>query len=294
MIRIIYVLIFLCIYIGLLYIALALFGFDVYTKKNQTLTAIIRWRKREQDIWQAPFFNQILKIVAPLIPLPPETVDKLSIDLVRADIPYTPQEYYAKAILSALAGILISILAASMGSAILVIAGLLMAVWLFFKNFDQVKDALKGKFAELEREIPTLIRSIKSSLESDSDVIRAFEKYERVASPAMVSELSTLINDMKSTSVEKALMKFDSRMNNTHVTRLCATLIEMERGIDSTMSMQYLAQDMTVLSRQAIQRELDKRPGQMKRAILPAGIILVLMMFYMLIAAVIQSASTLI
>lgn len=293
MVMIVYVLIFLCLYIGLLYIALALFGFDVYTKKNQTLTTIIRWRKREQDIWQAPFFNQILKIVAPLIPLPPETVDKLTTDLVRADIPYTPQEYYAKAILSAFAGVLVAMFAATMGSAILVVAGLLMAVWLFFKNFDQVKDTLKGKFSELEGEIPTMIRSIKSSLESDSDVIRAFEKYERVASPAMVSELNTLINDMKSTSVEKALMKFDSRMNNTHVTRLCATLIEMERGIDSTMSMQYLAQDMTVLSRQNIQRELDKRPGQMKRAILPAGIILVLMMFYMLIAAVIESASTL-
>lgn len=290
---IIYTFAFLCLYIGLLYIALALFGYDVYTKKNQTLTTIIRWRKREQDIWQAPIFNQVLKIVAPLIPLPPETTAKLATDLVRADIPYTPQEYYAKAILSALAGVLVAIFAASFGTAILVIAGLLMAVWLFFKNYDQVGDALKGKFEELEGEIPTLIRSVKSSLESDPDVIRAFEKYERVASPAMVSELNTLINDMKSSSVEKALMKFDSRMNNTHVTRLCATLIEMERGIDSTMSLQYLAQDMTILSRQLIQRELDKRPGKMKRAILPAGVILVLMMFYMLIAAVIKSASTL-
>ena len=47
------------------------------------------------------------------------------------------------------------------------------------------------------------------------------------------------------------------------------------------------------MHRQIIQRELDKRPGQMKRAILPAGIILVVMMFYILIEAVIRSAATL-
>ena len=47
-----------------------------------------------------------------------------------------------------------------------------------------------------------------------------------------------------------------------------------------------------MMHRQLIIRELDKRPGQMKRAILPAGVILVVMMFYILIQAVIQSVST--
>ena len=89
-------------------------------------------------------------------------------------------------------------------------------------------------------------------------------------------------------------MRFDNRMNNPEISRLVAALIEVDQGIDATMQLQYLAQDMTTMHRQIIQRELDKRPGQMKRAILPAGVILVVMMFYILIQAVVNSASTLV
>lgn len=286
--------IFLCLFIGLLYPALAIFGYDVYTKKNKTLTMIIRWRKRERDIWQSRSLNNLLQIVAPLVPISEQAEKKLNEDLVRADIPYNAKEYYAKAILSALLGVFVAVFGASMGSGILIVGGLLMSVYLFFKNFDQVKDTLKNKFNLLENEIPTFIRSIESGLHTDKDIIRTFERYNQIASPAMRSELEIVITDMKASSVPQGLMRFDNRMNNPEVSRLCAALIEVDRGVDATLTLQYLAQDMTTMHRQMIQRELDKRPGQMKRAILPAGIILVIMMFYILIQAVLQSASSLV
>lgn len=294
MLGVIMLAIFLCLYIGLLYPALAIFGYDVYSKKNKTLTIIIRWRKRERDIWQNRSLNNLLQIVAPLVPLSEHAEKKMNDDLARADIPYNAKEYYAKAILSAVAGVFVATFGASMGSGILIVGGLLMAVYLFFKNYDQVKDTLKNKYSLMENEIPTFIRSIESGLHTDKDIIRTFERYNQIASPAMRSELEIVITDMKASSVPQGLMRFDNRMNNPEISRLCAALIEVDRGVDATMTLQYLAQDMTTMHRQLIQRELDKRPGQMKRAILPAGIILVIMMFYILIQAVIQSASTLV
>lgn len=71
-------------------------------------------------------------------------------DLARADIPYTAKEYYAKAILSAMLGILVAIFAMTIDSALLIIGGLLMAVYLFFKNFDQLKDTLENKYKIVE------------------------------------------------------------------------------------------------------------------------------------------------
>lgn len=294
MLNVTYLLIFFCLFIGMLYPCLAIFGHDVYSKKNKTLQTIIRWRQRGHDIWQNRTLNNLLQIVAPLIPLSEQDEKRMTDDLARADIPYTAKEYYAKAILSAFAGIFVAVFAASMSSGILVVGGLLMAVYLFFKNYDQVKDVLENKYSKLEGEIPTFIRSIESGLHTDRDIIRVFERYNKIASPAMRSELEILIADMQSSSIPQGLMRFDNRMNNPEISRLCAALIEVDRGIDATLTLQYLAQDMTTMHRQLIQRELDKRPGQMKRAILPAGIILVVMMFFILIQAVIESASTLV
>lgn len=285
-------LIFMSLFIGLLYPCLALLGYDVYSRKSKTLTTVVRWRKRERDIWQNRYLNNILKIVAPLIPLSAKANKTMQEQLARADIPYTPQEYYAKAILSAIAGAFVSMMGRGMDSTLLVIGGILTAIFLFFKNFDQVKDLLKDKFALIENEIPQFVRSIASSLNTTRDVVQAIEQYYKIASPAMRSELDILITEMKSSSVPQALMRFDQRLNNPEISRLCAALIEVERGIDAELTLSYLAADMTTMHRELIQRELDKRPGQMKRAILPGGIILVLMMFYMLIQAVINSTSS--
>lgn len=285
--------IFLCTFLGLLYPVLAIVGYDIYTKPNKTLNTIIRWRKRERDIWQTSALYNLLQIVAPLIPLSEQAEKKMNEELARADIPFNAREYYAKAILSAFLGIFVALLATTMQSTILVIGGLLMSVWLFFKNYDQLKDTLKNKYDILEGEIPMFVRSIESGLHTDRDIIRVIERYNRIASPAMRSELEILIADMQSSSIQKGLMRFDNRMASSEVSRLVAALIEIDRGVDATMTLQYLAQDMTTLHRAYIQKELDKRPGQMKRAILPSGIILVIMMFYIMIQAVLRSASTL-
>jgi flagellar protein FlaJ len=288
-----YCIIFFCLYIGLLYPCLAILGYDVYAKKSKTLTTIIRWRRRSKDIWQNRYLNNILQIVAPLIPLSESSEKKMNDNLKRADIPYNAKEYYAKAILSACLGILVTVFATTLNSTILVIGGILMTIYLFFKNYDEVNDILQNKAKLLEDEIPTFVRSIESGLHTDRDIIRGFERYKKIASPAMASELDIVIADMQASSVAQGLMRFDNRLNSPEISRLCAALIEVDRGIDNSMTLQYLAQDMTTMHRQIIQRELDKRPGQMKRAILPAGIILVVMMFYILIEAVIRSAATL-
>lgn len=287
-----YMAIFFCLFVGLLYPCLAIFGHDIYSKKNRTLSTIIRWRKREHDIWQTTFFYNLLQMVAPLVPLSEHTEKKMNDDLARADIPYNAKEYYAKAILSALGGVAIAVLAVSMDSTLLVIGGLLLALWLFFKNYDQLSDTLGNKMKLLEGEIPTFIRSIVSGLQTDRDIIRVIERYYKIASPAMKSELDVLLTDMQSSSVPQALLRFDNRMNSPDISRLVAALIEVERGIDSTLTLEYLANDMQTMHRQLIQRELDKRPGQMKRAIIPAAIILVISMFYMLVEAVIRSVQT--
>ena len=193
MILVTYCIIFFCLYIGLLYPCLAILGYDVYAKKSKTLTTIIRWRRRSKDIWQNRYLNNILQIGAPLIPLSESSEKKMNDNLKRADIPYNAKEYYAKAILSACLGILVTVFATTLNSTILVIGGILMTIYLFFKNYDEVNDILQNKAKLLEDEIPTFVRSIESGLHTDRDIIRGFERYKKIASPAMASELDIVI-----------------------------------------------------------------------------------------------------
>lgn len=284
--------VFLCLYFALKFPVMAIFGIRVEMRRSKTLTTIIRWRKRSHSIWSGPLLRKLLELVAGVIPLSPESEAKMNEELARADLPYSAQEYYAKAILSGLAGLAVALFAAMVHSTILVIGGLLLAVYLFMKNYEEVKDLLRNKYELIESEIPTFIRSVESGLKADRDIIRVMERYNRIASPAMRSELEILIADMNTSSVPQALMKFDNRMNTPEISRLVAALVEVDRGVDASLTLQYLAQDMTSMRREMITRELDKRPGKMKMAILPAGAILVVMMFYMLIEAVIKSSGS--
>ena len=202
--------IFIFLYIGLLYPTLAIVGYDIYSKPN-TLSTIIRWRKREHDIWQTTTLYNILQIVAPLIPLSESSEKKMNEDLARADIPFNAKEYYAKAILSSIGGILVALIGSSMNSTLIVVGGILLCIYLFFKNYDQLGDTLKNKYAIIEDEIPQFIRSIESGLHTDRDIIRVLERYNRIASPAMRSELEVLLADMQTSNVQRALMRFDNR-----------------------------------------------------------------------------------
>ena len=127
--------IFIFLYIGLLYPTLAIVCYDIYSKPNKTLSTIIRWRKREHDIWQTTTLYNILQIVAPLIPLSESSEKKMNEDLARADIPFNAKEYYAKAILSSIGGILVALIGSSMNSTLIVVGGILLCIYLFFKNY---------------------------------------------------------------------------------------------------------------------------------------------------------------
>jgi len=284
--------IFFCMFVGLLYPALAMFGHNVYSSRNRTISTYIRWRHRGIDIWQGRTLNGILKILAPLVPeqmLSPEYTKKMQNKLIRADLPYTPQEYYLRAVLSASVGVIVIIIALPMKSYLFVVIGILLAVFLFFKYRDEVDDILKDKFEDIEKEIPTFIRSVESALHTSRDVKVAISRYSKIASPAMRSELEALTSDMGSSTPADALRRFDGKMNNPDISRLCSILIEVDKGIIVDTQLTRLAEDMSIMHQELLQRELDKRPGKMKRAILPGGVILVIMMFYILIEAVIQS-----
>lgn len=117
-----------------------------------------------------------------------------------------------------------------MNSTLIVVGGILLCIYLFFKNYDQLGDTLKNKYAIIEDEIPQFIRSIESGLHTDRDIIRVLERYNRIASPAMRSELEVLLADMQTSNVQRALMRFDNRMNSAEISRLVAALIEIDRG----------------------------------------------------------------
>ena len=93
--------------------------------------------------------------------------------------------------------------------------------------------------------------------------------------------------------VVQALQLFQSRIGSDAAFRLCSTLIEIDRGIDQTATLEYLADDMARAAKLQLQKQLSARPGQMRRTYLPAVGICVALIIYVLVVFTMAQVNTL-
>ena len=98
---------------------------------------------------------------------------------------------------------------------------------------------------------------------------------------------------MRTGGVAVALQQFQKRLGTDSAFRLCSTLQEIDRGIDQTGTLEYLADDMARQSKLNIQKTLSTRPGKMRLTYLPAVGVCVVMIIYVLIVFVMNQLNNL-
>ena len=112
------------------------------------------------------------------------------------------------------------------------------------------------------------------------------QSYRKVAGPTLGAELDILIAHMRSGGTTAALQQFQRRIGTDSAFRLCSTLQEIDRGIDQTGTLEYLADDMARQAKLNIQKALSTRPAKMRRTYLPAVDVCIIMILYVLIVFV--------
>lgn len=239
--------------------------------------------KRKQTVGEQ-VYNRITypltKLVSKLIHLENYESRKLERKLQRAGIRLTPQEYKAKAFVTAGLTIAVSIVFIPLGLTVVTVCVMLLGVMLFFKERQAVDEKLKKINGKILNELPRFVRTYNNSLKSSKDILQFMERYRKIAGTDFQYDLDILITDLKTGNVEEALQRFDERVNIPQLSTFISGVIGTSKGVDQETFFYLMEQDMKVLARENIKREIAKRPGKIKKATVAVGVMMFLIYLY--------------
>lgn len=253
---------------------------------HKTLSRLNKWKQEDRDIWDYPILKKLVSFLSRYAFLDTASAETLSKKLSRVGLTVTPKQFTArKYVVIALSGssILICALLKFWLGILLIV---LFAVLLLMKQSETLSSKLKKKDEAIALEMPRFIRTICRNLRSNRDIYAALQSYRKVAGPVLGAELDILLAHMRAGGVSTALQQFQSRLGTEEAFRLCSTLMEIDRGIDQTATLDYLADDMARQAKLKVQKTLSSRPAKMRRTYLPAVGICVVMILYVLIVFV--------
>ncbi len=139
-----------------------------------------------------------------------------------------------------------------------------LAVLIYFKETRKADEQLKVKREQIESELPRFVATIEQSLKSSRDVLSILENFKKNAGTAFASELDIVTADMRSSSYEAALTRFEARLNSPQLSDVVRGLIGVLRGDDGAIYFQMLAHDFKVLELQRLKGEAQKIPPKIR------------------------------
>lgn len=139
-----------------------------------------------------------------------------------------------------------------------------LAVLVYFKETGKADEQLREKREQIENELPRFVATIEQTLKSSRDVLAMMENYKKNAGPAFVSELDIATADMRSSSYEAALTRFEARFNSPMLSDVVRGLIGVLRGDDNAVYFQMLAHDFKALELQRLKGEAQKIPPKIR------------------------------
>lgn len=178
-------------------------------------------------------------------------------------ITMTPEVYSAYVITKAgaiLLGVFPCLILLPLLSPVLII----LAVLTYFKEIRKADEQLKEKREQIEAELPRFVATIEQTLKASRDVLAMAEQYKKNAGPAFVRELDVLTADMRSSSYEAALTRFEARLNSPMLSDVVRGLIGVLRGDDSAVYFQMLAHDFKALELQRLKGQAQKIPPKIR------------------------------
>ncbi len=183
--------------------------------------------------------------------------------LKAAGISMTPEVYSAYAIAKAGAimfGVIPCLILLPLLSPVLII----LAVLTYFKEIQKADEQLREKREQIEGELPRFVATIEQTLKASRDVLAMIENYKKNAGPAFVRELDVLTADMRSSSYEAALTRFEARLNSPMLSDVVRGLIGVLRGDDSAVYFQMLSHDFKALELQRLKGQAQKIPPKIR------------------------------
>ena len=174
-----------------------------------------------------------------------------------------PEIYQTYALVKA-GAILLAVIPAGLVFPLLVPVVVFLSVMVYFKETKKADEKLSVKRAAVEKELPRFVASIEQELKASREVLSIVESYKKNAGEVFAGELTMLAADMRSSSYEAALTRFEARLNSPMLSDITRGLIGALRGDDSTLYFQMLAHDFKQLELQRLKSEAQKIPPKIR------------------------------
>lgn len=174
-----------------------------------------------------------------------------------------PEVYQAYALVKA-GMVMLGVIPCMIVFPLLAVIVVILAVMIYFKEQERADQLLSKKRDTLEGELPRFVSTIEQELKNSRDVLSIVENYKKNAGEEFAGELEILVADMRSSSYEAALTRFEARINSPMLSDVVRGLIGVLRGDDGAMYFQMLSHDFKQMELQRLKKEAQKIPPKIR------------------------------
>ncbi|WP_195377277.1 secretion protein F [Anaerotruncus rubiinfantis] len=139
-----------------------------------------------------------------------------------------------------------------------------LAILVYFKESRKADEKVAERRDKIEAELPRFVATIEQELASSRDVLTILENYKRHAGAEFASELDVLAADMRSSSYEAALVRFEGRIASPMLSDITRGLLSVLRGDDGRLYFQMLSHDLKQQELQRLKAKAAKIPPKIR------------------------------
>lgn len=200
---------------------------------------------------------------AKYIPMDEYKKSRMKNTLNAAGMNLTPEEFISSAILKS-GTIAILIIPCLMILPLIAPILMFLSIIIYFKEIRKADEILKIKKEKIEVELPRFVATITQELKASRDVLSILENFKKNSGEDFTDELDILTADMRSSSYEAALTRFEARINSPMLSDITRGLIGVLRGDDGSVYFQMLSHDMKQLELQRLKAQAMKIPPKIR------------------------------
>ncbi len=201
--------------------------------------------------------------LAKYLPMDEYKKSRMKNTLKAAGINQSPEDFMAFALVKALL-VVLGVIPCLLVLPLLAPVLLFLAVMIYFKEIKKADEKLSAKREKIESELPRFVATITQELKASRDVLGILENFKKNAGEVFGNELDILTADMRSSSYEAALTRFEARINSPMLSDITRGLISVLRGDEGGVYFQMLAHDMKQLELQRLKAQAMKIPPKIR------------------------------
>ena len=233
-----------------------------YLKTSKAMINTGREKKTAAKTAETYLLTVAVKL-APYIRMDEYKKGRLKNILKASGLNMEPEVYQAFAVAKA-GAVMLGVIPAILVFPLLSIIVVFLAVMIYFQELNKADELLAAKRGTIESELPRFVSTIEQELKNSRDILSIVENYKKNAGEQFAGELDILVADMRSSSYEAALTRFEARLNSPMLSDVVRGLISVLRGDDGAMYFQMLAHDFKQMELQRLKKEAQKIPPKIR------------------------------